>query len=98
MRATLVFLAFALSPAPAAAQQINPAKVDATVKAAFPTAAADWAARLTGDETMRQCSAARNNPSREIAAEIQKRELATIVYPPDNNFLGDWRKGEALAQ
>jgi sulfur-oxidizing protein SoxX len=90
--------ALTLTAAPALAQPVDSARVDATVKAAFPTAPADWAARLAGDETMRQCSAARNSPSKEVAAEIQKRELATIAYPPDNNFLGDWKKGEALAQ
>jgi len=98
MRVTIAILTLALSAAPALAQQVDPARVDTTVKAAFPTAPADWASRLAADETMRQCSAARNNPSKEIAAEIQKRELATVVYPPDNNFVGDWKKGEALAQ
>jgi sulfur-oxidizing protein SoxX len=82
--------------APAAAQQ--PANVDGAVKAAFPTAPADWAARLTPDETMALCSAHRNGPPKAVADAIQKREQATIVYPPDNNFVGDWRKGEALAQ
>ncbi len=56
------------------------------------------APRLTGDETMRQCSAARNNPSKDVAAAIRQREQASIAYPTDNNFLGDWKKGEALAQ
>jgi len=82
--------------APAAAQQ--PANVDGAVKAAFPTAPADWAARLRPDDTMALCSAHRNSPPKAVADAIQKREQATIVYPPDNNFIGDWRKGEALAQ
>lgn len=98
MRTAIAILALALSAAPCVAQQVDPAKADATVKAAFPTAPADWASRLTGDETMRQCSATHNNPSKDVAAAIQQREQATIVYPPDNNFLGDWKKGEALAQ
>jgi len=98
MRLTAAILALALSAAPAFAQQVDPARADAAVKSAFPTAPADWAPRLNGDETMRQCSAAHNNPSKEIAEAIRKRELATIVYPPDNNFTGDWRKGEVLAQ
>ena len=68
------------------------------MKAAFPTAPADWAPRLAADETMQQCSASRNSPPKEVAEAIQKREQATIVYPPDNNFMGDWKKGEALAQ
>lgn len=98
MRTTIAILALSLSAAPCVAQQVDPAKADTTVKAAFPTAPADWAARLGGDETMRQCSAAHNNPSKEVATAIQKREQATIVYPPDNNFIGDWKKGEKLAQ
>ena len=51
-----------------------------------------------GDETMQQCSAHRNSPPKAVADAIQKREKASIVYPADNNFIGDWKKGEALAQ
>ena len=99
MRLIIAILALSFAPAPALAQQkVDPARADAAVKAAFPTAPADWASRLTGDETMQQCSASRNNPSQDVAAAIQQREHATIVYPPDNNFMGDWKKGETLAQ
>ena len=99
MRLTIAILALSFTATPALAQQnVVPARADAAIKAAFPTAPADWASRLTGDETMQQCSAAHNNPSKDIASEIQKREQATIIYPSDNNFMGDWKKGEALAQ
>jgi len=98
MRILSTLFVLALSVVPAAAQQPGSAAADAAIKAGFPTAPADWAPRLTGDDTMQQCSAARNSPSKDIANAIQKRELATIVYPPDNNFIGDWKKGEALAQ
>jgi sulfur-oxidizing protein SoxX len=100
MRMIFAVLALALSTAPVAAQQSDPAAgaADAAIKAAFPTAPADWAARLTGDETMKQCSAHRNSPPRAIADAIQAREKASIVYPADNNFIGDWKKGERLAQ
>jgi sulfur-oxidizing protein SoxX len=77
---------------------IDPAKVDAAIKAAFPSAPADWAPRLLPDETMRQCSASANSPTKAVAAAIQAREKATIEYPADGNFMGDWKKGEALAQ
>jgi len=93
----IIALAFSLAAAPALAQP-NSAAADAAVKAAFPTAPADWASRLSADETMQQCSASRNSPGKDVAAAIQKREQATIAYPPDNNFMGDWKKGEALAQ
>ena len=88
--------------APAHAQQqpkpVDPAKVDAVIKAAFPSAPADWAPRLSQDETMKTCSATHNSPSKAAAEAIQKREKATIEYPADGNFIGDWKKGEALAQ
>lgn len=78
--------------------RVDPAKVDAAVKAAFPTAAADWAPRLTQDETMKQCSASHNDPAKAVAAAVVTREKATIEYPADGNYIGDWKKGEALAQ
>src|SRR3954469_10227323 len=99
MRMTVAILALSFTAAPALAQQkLDPARADAAVKAAFPGKPADWASRLTGDETMQQCSASRNNPSKDVAEAIRKREQANIIYPPDNNFMGDWKKGEALAQ
>ena len=99
MRITSAILTLALCTAPAAAQQRpDPAIADAAVKAAFPTTPADWAPRLTPDDTMALCSMHRNSPPKSIADEIQKREQANILYPPDNNFMGDWKKGEALAQ
>ncbi|TMJ01112.1 MAG: sulfur oxidation c-type cytochrome SoxX [Alphaproteobacteria bacterium] len=99
MRITIAILALSFAAMPAPAQKkVDPARADTAIKAAFPTAPADWASRLTGDETMQQCSASHNNPAKDVAAAIQKREQGTIVYPPDNNFMGDWQKGERLAQ
>src|SRR5713101_6829866 len=86
---------------PAAAQQkrdVDPARVGAAIKSAFPTAPADWQQRLTPDETMKQCSAYDNSPPKAVFEAIQAREKATIHYPADGKFLGDWKKGEALAQ
>jgi sulfur-oxidizing protein SoxX len=77
---------------------IDPARVDAAIKAAFPTAPADWAPRLVPDETMSQCSAHENSPPKNIAEAIQAREKAKIEYPADGQIMGDWKKGERLAQ
>lgn len=99
MRITLAIIALALCAAPATAQQRpDPAIADAAMKAAFPTASTEWAPRLTPDDTMALCSVHRNSPPKTVADEIQKREQASIVYPPDNNLMGDWKKGETLAQ
>jgi sulfur-oxidizing protein SoxX len=83
---------------PAQKTEIDPAKADAMIKAAFPGANETFAPRLIPDETMRQCSATKNSPPKAVADAIQKREKATIEYPADGNFMGDWKKGEALAQ
>src|SRR5438105_4776159 len=100
-KSSAAVLILTLSASPGLGQQpgaIEPARVDGMIEQAFPTAPADWQARLTPDETMRQCAAHRNNPPKAVAAAIQQRERATIVYPSDNKLLGDWKKGEAIAQ
>lgn len=102
MRTVAIALGVALIAGPAAlAQQkptIDPARVDAVVKSAFPTAPADWAPRLIPDETMKQCSAHNNLPPQAVSDAIMKRERAAIEYPADGKFIGDWKKGEAVAQ
>jgi sulfur-oxidizing protein SoxX len=83
------------------AQQAQPgdaARADAAIKGAFAKASAEWQARLTPDETMKQCSAYDNSPPKAVADAIQKREQAGIAYPDDGQFMGDWKKGERLAQ
>jgi L-cysteine S-thiosulfotransferase len=97
--AALVILA--LSTASNLAQHkaaVDAASADAAIESAFPTAPADWRPRLLPDETMRACSAHRNSPPKAVAEAIQQRARAAIAYPADGKFLGDWQKGEALAQ
>ena len=101
-KTSIIILTMVLAGVTAAlAQQkpaVDPTRVDAAIKAAFPTAPADWAPRLTPDETMKQCSAHENSPPKAIAVAIQKREMASIEYPADGKFLGDWKNGEKFAQ
>jgi L-cysteine S-thiosulfotransferase len=103
MRSLLLILGAMLvtAVAPAAAQQkpaVDPARVDAAIKSAFPTAPADWQPRLIPDETLKQCSAYGNSPPKAVFEAIQAREKAAIQYPADGKFVGDWKKGEVLAQ
>lgn len=79
-------------------QKVDPARVDAMVKSAFPTAPAAWQSRLVPDETMQQCSAANNSPPTAIFEAIQTRAKASIQYPADGKLVGNWKQGEALAQ
>lgn len=77
---------------------VDPAKVDAAIKSAFPKAPADWQPRLIQDETMKQCSMHDNLPPKDVGETIQKRERAKIEYPADGNLMGDWKRGEQVAQ
>jgi len=77
---------------------VDPAKVDATMKAAFPNPPAALETRYIQDETMKQCSKYENLPPKAVGEAIQKRERAKIEYPADGKLMGDWKKGEKIAQ
>lgn len=56
---------------------------------------------LDTDQTNRECSDAEvmGKPLKPARAKaIEKMNLKTIQWPKDGKFLGDWQKGEALAQ
>ena len=55
--------------------------------------------RLNQDETQALCSAytGREMPT-DIAVKIEKLNLATIKYPADGKYVGNWKAGEAIAQ
>lgn len=53
---------------------------------------------LHPDDAQRICSMAAGSPSKEDAAKIEKAELASIKAPSDGQFLGDWKRGEIVAQ
>jgi len=78
--------------------KIEAARVDAVLKQAFKQAPEDWGPRLNQDETMKVCSSTRNHPSDAEFKAIQARERAAIQYPADGKLMGDWQKGEKIAQ
>ena len=80
------------------APQARTASVEDAIKESWSKAAPDWRARLDQDETQKACSQHRNAPPKEVADAIIAREKATIKYPPDGKLMGDWKKGEKLAQ
>lgn len=90
--------ALLVSPQVVAQTAVAPAAVDAAIAAAFAKAPADWQPRLTGDATMQTCSAAANLPSKLDANGIEAREKTAIEYPADGNVMGDWARGEKIAQ
>ena len=94
---TLLLPAAALAqaiPAPA----VDPAKVEAVVTATFSGAPADWKPRVTQDATQRQCSILRNEPTGAAYDAILAREKANVVLPADGQVMGDWKRGQRVAQ
>lgn len=97
--AMTALLVLATGPAFSADKVTVPAAdVDAIVGAMFKSATDEWKARVTQDETQKICTQTRNNPKAADADKIIARELTTIVFPEDGNVMGDWKKGEKVAQ
>ncbi len=87
-----------IAPATAQETKIDPLHADVLMTFAFSQAPKDWANRVTQDETLKVCSATRNAPSTAEADKIMAAAKATIKYPEDGKLLGDWKKGESIAQ
>jgi len=77
---------------------VNERQMRRTLRLAFPSTSGDWQSRLVPDATMATCSEWGNQPPKEVADIIKKREARRIVLPKDGTFIGDWRRGEAIAQ
>jgi sulfur-oxidizing protein SoxX len=55
--------------------------------------------RLVQDDTQKTCSAyAGKGPPKDVVERIEKANLASIKWPADGKYLGDWRNGEKIAQ
>jgi L-cysteine S-thiosulfotransferase len=104
MRKLLILAGLAALTLPAAislkAQQqtIDPAIVDRYIAATWKSAPEAWKSRVTQDDTQRICTASANNPQGADFDRILAREQASVVYPADGNVIGDWQKGERVAQ
>ena len=101
MKGASLFAVFALAAAPALAQpspKVDLSVVESYVKATWSKAPPDWQSRVVQDETQRICSETRNSPTQAEFEKIKAREVATIEYPADGNVMGDWKKGEKIAQ
>lgn len=73
-------------------------ETQAVIKSSFSERSIAKLDRLDQSEIQAICSDTRDNPSKEQAAKIEKLATATIRYPADGKFLGDWKAGERVAQ
>lgn len=90
-------LAFHLSNTAVAADKPKP-NVETYWKAMFKKLPEGWESRLTQDDTQRICSETRNQPSPADFEKIKAHEAASIKYPEDGTVMGDWKKGQNIAQ
>jgi sulfur-oxidizing protein SoxX len=75
------------------------AKATAVMKASFKERGQAKLDRLDQDQTQKLCSEhAGKMPPKDVAETIEKTNLASIKWPSNNQYLGDWKKGEKIAQ
>jgi L-cysteine S-thiosulfotransferase len=68
------------------------------IGSSFTGVAPELRARLQQDEAQKLCTEYRNTPPKQVIDSIRTAAKASIEYPPDGKFLGDWKKGEEIAQ
>ena len=79
----------------------SPAELDqqaaAMIKAAFRDQGIAKVDRIQQDLGQSVCSSDKP-PSEAVAKQVQAEALASIQWPSGGQYIGDWRKGESLAQ
>ena len=96
-----LLLAATLQVSGAAAQtvgKISDADLRSAIDGMWSNASGEFKARVPQDETQRICTETRNQPDAATFDKIIANEAKTIVFPSDGKVLGDWKKGEKLAQ
>jgi L-cysteine S-thiosulfotransferase len=75
------------------------AKALAMMKASFKERGQAKLDRFDQDEVQKACSLLDGKTlDKEMAARLEKAQLATVKYPADGKYLGDWKAGEKIAQ
>ena len=75
------------------------AKATSMLKASFKEQGQAKLDRLDQDDMQKMCSVyAGKAPPKEVAERIEKANLASVKWPADGRFVGDWKNGEKIAQ
>jgi sulfur-oxidizing protein SoxX len=91
----VVVLASCASPGPTREETMQ------VVKSSFKERGIAKLDRLNQSELQQVCSdASLNNKDlpKDVRERLEKQQMATIKYPADGKFLGDWKAGERVAQ
>ena len=85
----------------AVAQQANDPKFNKMMKDGFRADGIAGLDRIVQDETQKFCSDpvfANSKKGEKMRDKIQKMNMESIKQPSDGKYIGDWKKGEAIAQ
>ena len=75
------------------------AKAEATLKSSFRERGQAKLDRLVQDDTQKACSVPTGTVlPKDVVARIEKENLATIRWPADGQYVGNWKNGEKIAQ
>ena len=75
------------------------AKAAATLKSSFKEQGQAKLDRLDQDDTQKSCSLPVGKTApKDVAERIEKENLASIRWPADGKYVGDWKNGEKIAQ
>jgi len=75
------------------------AKAAAVLKSSFKEQGQAKLDRLVQDDTQKTCSLYSGKAlPKDVAERIEKANLASIKWPADGKYLGDWKNGEKIAQ
>ena len=83
------------------AQQANDPKFNKMMKDGFRADGIAGLDRIQQDETQKFCSDpvfANSKQGEKMRDKIQKINMDSIKQPSDGKYIGDWKKGEAIAQ
>src|ERR1700754_1374951 len=93
--------ALVLAACATSSSEPDPAQVDAAAQAMLKTSFREQGIakldRLQQDEIQQACSGDKAPPA-AVTAKLEAAQMATVKWPADGKYLGDWKEGEKLAQ
>lgn len=93
----LALLAFLTASAHAQTAKQLDQQADAMMRASFREQGIAKLDRLNQDDAQKACSQDKP-PAAAVTKKIEAAQMATIKWPADGQYLGDWKEGEKLAQ
>jgi L-cysteine S-thiosulfotransferase len=96
-----IIVASCATPVATGPKKPSDAEITAALKASFKETASAKLDRLNQNDLQRACSIA-SETGKDLDPKtretLQAAALASVKYPADGKFTGDWKRGEAIAQ